>query len=663
MTISLSLDVPTKSGVAPLPVFFDATGTTATDTTRPFQDLFFYWDFGDTNAGNWQATDGSATGKSKDRAIGGVAAHIYENPGTYTVTLTIVAPDGSTATETTTITVSDPDDVFADTTVCISNDTDHTGAPDGATLVNNITDFDAELATQLAAGKRRILFKRGDTFTASTTSTVNVTGPGLIGAYGSGAKPIIQNSGAGAIAGVIRFGVAGTVVEDWRAMDLTIDPNGQSTRATGAVNSTAGARQILIFRLDSPAAGRGVSHTWGELWSGSIETIDRLYLVENEHASTGAGANAIFLTVTKFVALGNHVNDDTLGEHIARLQYVGKGVISHNIFSKPAADKHALTLRGPPWAGSGSFPAEQWTEYVVISDNKISSGIDGVDWVVHFASSIDANNEHIRQVVFERNWIPTGITQAGGSAVGVFIQTLEEATFRNNIIDTSDSGAGEWDCFFVSNGAVISPTPDNLRFYNNTCYVNEDVVNSTIFTVQSEPTNITIKNNLGYAPNDAGMVFLSDASGTVDDENNSTNAQVRATNPFVGSTFSVASDFKLSSGNYARGAGADIPVRGDFFDVYRGTSLDMGAAEFEGQSLEDWIDSLSTGLVGVAGVSAPQLATTRFPHTYSRNRVVAVRAPRRGPQLRAKPQLSKKSPVKTPPPRVRTDDLFRKGYS
>ncbi|MEK6932370.1 MAG: hypothetical protein AABW56_01090, partial [Nanoarchaeota archaeon] len=51
-TIIASIVVSKISGVAPLAVFFDATGTTHSDISiRPFHDLYYEWSFGDVGSG------------------------------------------------------------------------------------------------------------------------------------------------------------------------------------------------------------------------------------------------------------------------------------------------------------------------------------------------------------------------------------------------------------------------------------------------------------------------------------------------------------------------------------------------------------------------------------------------------------------------------------
>jgi PKD repeat protein len=147
--------------VAPLAVFFDATGTTSTGTTRPFHELGYQWNFGDALA-TWDTT-----GSSKNLATGGVAAHVFEQPGTYTVTLTVT--DGvNSQTTTSTITVQDPNTVFsgANTTLCYRNGASGRGcwrlsrrcgrvqSSTWPTIVNNY-----------AQTEKRVLLKRGDVFT------------------------------------------------------------------------------------------------------------------------------------------------------------------------------------------------------------------------------------------------------------------------------------------------------------------------------------------------------------------------------------------------------------------------------------------------------------------------------------------------------------------
>ena len=200
------------AGVAPLAVFFDATGTTGLDG-GDFLSAHFTWDFGDAGAGAW-----ATTGLSRNLATGFLAAHVFERPGTYLVTV-----DGRDRTgrlgpaATVTITVTDPETAYAGAaTRCVSRAGDFAGAPAGCDTVTS-TDLPAQLAWLNAAARRRLLLRRGETWPAVTLALTGA-GPCTLGAFGPGARPILAlGSTPGQSAGLLVTG------SDWRVMDLDLD--------------------------------------------------------------------------------------------------------------------------------------------------------------------------------------------------------------------------------------------------------------------------------------------------------------------------------------------------------------------------------------------------------------------------------------------------------
>src|SRR5690606_33483302 len=74
-----------SSGVAPLEVSFDASGSEDPDG----EIVSYEWDFGDGNSGE-----------------GAVVSHTFEEPGSYEVTLTVTDDQGATGTASETIEVS-----------------------------------------------------------------------------------------------------------------------------------------------------------------------------------------------------------------------------------------------------------------------------------------------------------------------------------------------------------------------------------------------------------------------------------------------------------------------------------------------------------------------------------------------------------------------------
>src|SRR5688572_12692926 len=123
------------SGVAPLFVFFDATGTTDPTTARPFHDLEYRWDFRDLGSGYW-----STTGLQKNFAKGPVTGHVFETPGTYTVNYFVRNAAGSTPVQyVQQINVQDPNVVFSGSnTLCVGNSlpvAGSDGCPAGAAVL------------------------------------------------------------------------------------------------------------------------------------------------------------------------------------------------------------------------------------------------------------------------------------------------------------------------------------------------------------------------------------------------------------------------------------------------------------------------------------------------------------------------------------------------
>ena len=133
------------SGVAPCAVFVDATSTGGL-AGNDYINAHFGWNFD---------RDGvDPTGKHSPTR-GFVAAHVYENPGTYTITLDVVDRSGATASATAKVVVS----AFSGTTYYVA---------EGGSNAAAGTSMNAPLATsdyamrQKAAPNTRILLRKGD---------------------------------------------------------------------------------------------------------------------------------------------------------------------------------------------------------------------------------------------------------------------------------------------------------------------------------------------------------------------------------------------------------------------------------------------------------------------------------------------------------------------
>lgn len=113
------------NGTAPLAVLFDATGSLSGEgPVSPGPDAEYAWNFGDPGSGTWDLNQNL---KNEDTGI--IAAHLFETPGKFSVTLNISDQAGVTS-QNFSVTVDDPETVYgAGRTYCLSRAGDFSGCP------------------------------------------------------------------------------------------------------------------------------------------------------------------------------------------------------------------------------------------------------------------------------------------------------------------------------------------------------------------------------------------------------------------------------------------------------------------------------------------------------------------------------------------------------
>jgi hypothetical protein len=565
--IVLSLVPARTSGVAPLAVFFDASGTTdVAVTARPFHDLEYTWDFGDPGAGTW--TYGAQPGvNSKNSATGPVAAHVFEQPGTYSVSVT--AFDGTnTVTTSKTISVTSPDTVFSGTaTVCVSTSGTFTGCPSGAT---HITTSNLPTALgNISSTVKRILLRRDETWTASATSNVTQPGPGLIGAYGAGTnKPFVQVSGNSHSTITFPTGVA----DDWRVMDMAFDAAGtSSTNIIQLYDRT----QITLLRLD-------VTNSNGAYDTGNstIPNTDQ-FTVQDSTANgltceDGQGCVQAWVYGTRFAFQGNHLDNTRPGtagviggEHVLRFPKVTRGVISNNDAWNPGLYKSCLKLHSDNRPTEAIFDGT-YTEEVVIADNYFK-GSTGTPYPVAIMPQNGVVDERLKNIIFERNYA----TEVGSLTLVTMANTVG-GTIRNNILNLGSTGT-----YGIEIGGNVgdgAPPADLIFVYNNTLYGthvhNADAIHGVL--IGATPISTTVRNNLVIAPNDSGATDTWNTGVMLIKDHNLVSTTVSSI--LVSGTPSVPADFALKSGSAAIGYGTALPVFEDFIRAVRGpTTWDVGA--------------------------------------------------------------------------------------
>jgi hypothetical protein len=530
------------SGVAPLAVFFDAVDTSSPAWTSlvvqpadgDYASLSYGWDFGDPGSGTW-----STTGKSKNESTGHLVAYVYENPGNYHVTLTVTDASGQTHQYSQDITAQ----AFSGTTYYVSSSTgnDTNNGTSSSTPFQSFTK-----AMSMAGSNCRILFKRGDTWTISTGRTISAAGPGIIGAYGTGAAPVINHSGTDSVLLIS--------AQDWRVEDLTL--NGLNINSSECALGTRGTnKNSLILRINGTGyfAG-GFTTPWG--YSSDLQfVVDSTF---SAIGANGASSNNIGIAGSRLAILGTTaIGSQLKNEHIIRAFYSNKMTISNNVLQDPMPGKHALKLHNDVDIG------RPYSQFSIISDNSFRSS----GWTVAIGPQDAQSNEVVQHVLVERNTI------VGSTPLLLWCQ---DAMARNNHL-LGTSTVGDFSGAFVGARGVELP-PTGVKVCNNTIYTSLAAVAEFKGVQVRNGTNIIVKNNLASAPNwdpTSWRKVCIESAVTIEQSNN-----LLLDDP--GFVNAAGADFHLQSNSPAKDAGTAVLVLEDFDGNSRplGTAYDIGAHEY-----------------------------------------------------------------------------------
>ena len=541
--INPSLSASRTSGcVAPCAVFFDSSTTTWSDHSHfeAFLDLRYAWDFGDPTSGAW-----AISGKSKNQAYGPEAAHVYDSPGQYTVTMTVSDGTGAVANQQVMITVDDPNAVFAGAnTICFSTSGNFSDCPAGA--ATQTTNSFATVMGYAAAGKR-LLLRRGESWTSGDVSQLNNTGPGVIGAFAAGAKPRIVCTNGDA---VIMAAATPNGTKDWRLVDL--DFVGPSIDKSRVLQFRANTSQILVYRVDATNFGSVIqAHRDSLNFENSPAPHDQFFVVDSNfsHKIGLAMTSLIFVAAEHLAILGSNIEDG--GEsHNVRVQLSRPGVFEHNRVKEATGGGgvHLLKLHAPDFSADGC--CNGYNEHVVVSDN-VFIGFEA--WNVNVAAQDEIHDQRLRSIIVERNYFTTMGPQS--KVQYSLILSAPESVARNNIINQPNQWTFQTQGIGTMHTSGAEPLA-NVRIYNNTCYRGNGDLRCV--DISDATVNAFVGNNLVYVPNAGSSTVAVKDSGSGTQLFN--NLKVN-TNPFVKSDPSAPDDFKLKA-NFAQAidAGAYLPA-------------------------------------------------------------------------------------------------------
>lgn len=309
-----------------------ASGTPLTATYK--------WNFGDSS-GQFNSLTGWNAG------------HIYNNAGTYTITLTITNANGHTSSVSTQITVgnSTRKTIYVD---AVSGNDGYNGLSSSSPVRS------WQRADQLLTNNTTVLFHRGQTFYFGNSFMFNNSNI-VVGAYGSGNNPVMMKI-PGAGHGVFYMGSnSQQVVIENLTFDSVYTPSGNSAPEIDAVGIYPQGHDITVRNnifLNVNTAVDAYQAPVGLLVQGNV--------APNVH---GLRAYLVWLNGTDVSILGNTVVNSTR-EHVVRSSFVttNRVLIAGNNFDNPAWDggdsgdtaKTTINIRAGSW--------------VYIWNNKLSDG-------------------------------------------------------------------------------------------------------------------------------------------------------------------------------------------------------------------------------------------------------------------------------------------------
>lgn len=597
MTLSASCVPSRTTGVAPLAVLFDCTGTTTDQTATPFHDVEYTYDFGDTTSYRWQATDGSGawsnswgdswwdswglTAQNKNVARGPVAVHVFESASTYTVS-TVIWDGVTAALVTNSITVSDPATVFAGvSTICISASSvpvaGSGGAPAGCSTAQ-VSSWPLIVSSHALAG-RRVLLNRSEIYTGTAGADLNKGTDAIgsiIGAYGTGAKPIIRTTVTTNNADLLGMG-NGDTSDDVRLMDLDFDGESDIHRnGFRAIGAYVALTKLLLLRCDFHDLGAGFMVSVGTTTS---SRPDQIYFVDSTvqriTTSSGTGGEyAVFIGGDNQVVLGAYI-DDTVGstaQHLLRINAADRGVFGHNILKNSAANKEMLALRAPVSSGTGPFPSGYATRYCVVSKNQVETNT--FCGIMPDAEASDVGPGNVQDIIVEGNYFKRttgGITDVRMRGVRL--------TARNNISNMDGSASGVLPYDVRGSGDQSSLTVD-AWIYNNSVYSSTSTGAARFVSINDiNVSGLIVRNNVMYVPNNGGTPVAVGDLSTGNSYISSNNIVSKSTDPlFAVGAPRIPTDFYLTSTSPCISSGMLTTLFYDFFEQYRSrASFDIGA--------------------------------------------------------------------------------------
>lgn len=448
--------ITTDSATSLLPtqsVFVDGLASTLNSGTYLTTD--YQWNFGDT-------------GSNDNTLVGFNAGHAYENPGTYTVTLTVTNSLGLSSTTTQQVIVS-PDNrptIYVDAVK--GSDSNNGSSPSQA--IQSLAKLN-----QIIQPNEIILFARGETFGA--TSGTNLQPDDTVDAYGSGASPVLQWQLSPVPEGACIFLAPAATAQNDVIQNLTFDTLNPNTNATMPDAIVVGGADITVRDNTFLNIADCVN---------ANESPDGLLMEGNQQPLLlGMQGYMLWFQGENGVIVSNTSVNSTRQHNIRASTGFSNLLIENNNLANPAnaggdpldeVDKDVINM--------------QYGSFIYIADNTVTGGplrLGPLD-----ANELDANPT---TALLEREtWTVVEDNTVNQTDIEVHPGTVN-AVVRNNVVNF-DNSAG---IMIYGYDSTYKNIVQNVSFLNNTVINTGDM--GQAFYVTGQTSQITIANNLYIAPN------------------------------------------------------------------------------------------------------------------------------------------------------------------
>ncbi len=288
--------------------------------------------------------------------------------------------------------------------------------------------------------------------------------------------------------------------------------------------------------------------------------------------------------------------------------------IHHNEISNAG---NSIEWRTDNSGGSSAITGFEIYNNIIHDAHSNITGSDHADGIHIFSVSNhkQLKNAKIYNNFFYGDWSVSSASAGGTSQI--FIEDCADGLLiYNNVLSFSNTSSGSsHQTYTFSPGLISIYGSNNVGIYNNTILSNSSSLDNNAamssIRIANTSSNVTIKNNicsLSYQGIDAqGVVGLNISNNLIFTRSNNIYGKIGTKysysistwnnnlevgkdyegNPDISSAYSSPPDFSLSFESTARGVGAvlssifDYDIKGNF----RGTEWDIGAYEYDGQSM------------------------------------------------------------------------------